>query len=111
MGRWWSHIGNKTLGLVGIFEAFAFIRSWEDFQKPKKEYNCSNKSQKKRNFINLVQMAIGNPKKCGQSWNSFFRIGSPTDDLPNELVDEIGQTVTDSSRILPQLLRISRKIS
>jgi hypothetical protein len=58
---------------------------------------------KKRNFIiSLVQMAIGNPKKKWTILKLIFqnRFSACTDELPHELTDETGQTVTDPSLIM-----------
>jgi hypothetical protein len=59
-----------------------------------------------RNFINsLVQMAIGNSKKMWAILKLPFHntFSACTVDLPNELTDITGQTVTDPPRIMDLL--------
>jgi hypothetical protein len=82
------------------------MRNRERIFKNQKNKETALIRTKKRHFINsLVQMAIGNPKKMWAILKFIFqnKFSACTDDLPNELIDETGQTVTDPSRIMDLL--------
>jgi hypothetical protein len=72
----------------------------------KKECNCFNKSQEKKISTALFKWLLVTLKKMWAILKLIFqnRFSSCTDDLPNELADETGQTVSDTGNLRENLL-------